>query len=106
MFFGERGPRAVRVRAPPETLRPQQPHGAAESGDVLEAHVPAAVPDRGVAAVRAATEPGPCRSRDRANVDAFDTNGASIRPAEAMNGAIKTARRIARGFRNFPNYCQ
>ncbi|WP_168709261.1 transposase [Arthrobacter sp. PAMC25564] len=39
-------------------------------------------------------------------MDAFDTNGASIRPAEAMNGAIKTARRIARGFRNFPNYCQ
>jgi transposase len=34
----------------------------------------------------------------------FDTNGASNGPTEAINGVIETTRRIARGFRNFPNY--
>jgi transposase len=34
----------------------------------------------------------------------FDTFGASNGPTEAINGVIETARRIARGFRNFTNY--
>ena len=34
----------------------------------------------------------------------FDTNGVSNGPTEAINGVIETTRRIARGFRNFPNY--
>jgi transposase len=34
----------------------------------------------------------------------FDTNGASNGPTEAINGVLETARRIARGFRNFTNY--
>ena len=34
----------------------------------------------------------------------FDTLGASNGPTEAINGVIETTRRIARGFRNFPNY--
>jgi transposase len=34
----------------------------------------------------------------------FETNGASNGPTEAINGVIETTRRIARGFRNFPNY--
>jgi transposase len=34
----------------------------------------------------------------------FATQGASSGPTEAINGVIETARRIARGFRNFTNY--
>ena len=34
----------------------------------------------------------------------FETNRASNRPTEAIYGVIETTRRIARGFRNFPNY--
>lgn len=34
----------------------------------------------------------------------FDAHGASNGPTEAVNGVIKTTRRIARGFRNLPNY--
>jgi transposase len=34
----------------------------------------------------------------------FDTHGASNGPTGAINGVIETARRIARGFRNFTNY--
>lgn len=34
----------------------------------------------------------------------FDTAGASNGPTQAINGVIETARRIARGFRNFENY--
>jgi transposase len=34
----------------------------------------------------------------------FDTSCASNGPTEAINGAIETTRRIARGFRNFTNY--
>ena len=33
----------------------------------------------------------------------FDTDRASNGPTEANNGVIETARRIARGFRNFTN---
>ncbi|WP_344118932.1 transposase [Kocuria aegyptia] len=34
----------------------------------------------------------------------FDTAGASNGPTEAVNGVIKTMRRVAREFRNFDNY--
>ena len=34
----------------------------------------------------------------------FGTDGASRDAAEAVNGMIKTMRRVARGFRNFEDY--
>ncbi|WP_373427020.1 transposase [Pseudarthrobacter siccitolerans] len=34
----------------------------------------------------------------------FDTKGASNRSTGAINGVIETTRRIARGYRSFPNH--
>ena len=51
--LGERGPRAVRVRAAPDTLCPEQPHGPPETGNGVEPDLAASVADRNDTAVRA-----------------------------------------------------
>jgi hypothetical protein len=99
MLFGERGPRAVRIRAPPDPLGPQQPHRPAETRDVMEPGLPAAVPHRDDAAVRAAADgftcldaqnqAGPAR-RDRADADAFDTKKRVCPPAPATGRAASS----------------
>lgn len=82
MLLGERRSGAVRVRASPDALRPEQPHRPAETRDVVEPDRPAAVAHGNDAAVRttgdvfpgldAQNEAGPGR-RDRADVDALNT---------------------------------
>lgn len=52
VLFGEGGPRAVRVRAAPDTLGPEQTHGPAETGKVMEPDLAASVTDRNDTAVR------------------------------------------------------
>jgi hypothetical protein len=98
MHFGERGPRAVRIRAPPHALGPQKPHRPAETGNVMQTHVPAAVTGRDHAALRAAAEAltgfhaqQQARSgrRDRTDVDALDTKKriSPLAPATARTGS-------------------
>jgi transposase len=48
---------------------------------------------------------GRTRKQSKAAILAyFDIRGTSDGPTEAINGVLETSRRIARGFRNFPNY--
>lgn len=52
MLFGESGSGAVRIRATPDPLGPQQPHRPPETRGVMDPDLPAAVPDRDDTAVR------------------------------------------------------
>ena len=82
MLLGERYPGAVRVRAPPDALGPEQPHGSAETRDVMEPDRPSAMAHGDDAAVGTAgdiltgldaqNQTGR-RRRDRTDVDALDT---------------------------------
>lgn len=51
-LFGEGGSSAVRVRAAPDTLGPEQPHRPAETGNVMKPDLPAPVAHRNDATVR------------------------------------------------------
>jgi hypothetical protein len=55
VLFDERGPRTAEVRAPSQTFGPQKPHRAAETGNLMEPDMPAAVADRNDTAVRVAS---------------------------------------------------
>ena len=82
MLLSERRSGAVRVRASPDALGPQQPHRPAETRNVMEPNRPTAMAHGNDTAVRttgdvfpgldAQSQAGPGR-RDRAAVDAFDT---------------------------------
>ena len=95
VLFGERGSRAVRVRAAPHTLGPQQPHRTAEALGVMEPDLPAAVSDRDDAAVRTAAnsfgcldvqnQAGPGR-RDRAGGIPSTPRSASARSHQRPPG--------------------
>ena len=100
MILGECRSRAARVRAAPDTFGPQQPHRPPEAGDVMEPDLPASVPDRDDAALRAAGDVLPgfdvqnqsgrgCR--DGADVDALDTEQRVRTSAPA---AIGTRHRV------------
>jgi hypothetical protein len=82
MILGECRPRAVPVRAAPNTLGPQQHHGLAETRDVMKPNPPAAMAHGNDAAVRTtgdvlagldAQDQAPSGRRDRADVNALDT---------------------------------
>lgn len=91
----ERRSRAVRVRAPPDTFGPQQPHRAAETGNVMETDLAASMPDRDDAAVGAAGDVLPgfdaqkqagTGCRDGADADALDTEQRIRARAPAATG--------------------
>jgi hypothetical protein len=56
VFLGEGGSRAVRIRAPPNSFGPQQPHRPAETGNVMEPDLSASMADSDDPAIRAPGE--------------------------------------------------